>query len=128
MKKSKRKKPSAKSAPPAAAGFRPVEDRTVLALTVAWMLAALCSLAAELILLVVIAIEQWTLADDQASGLQMAAGALLLAAVVTGVLCLVLTPLVWRMRPDTPPWPIMAGAILVGILPLATLGLFVWLS
>lgn len=51
----------------------------------------------------------------------MTAGAQLPAELVTGVLCLVSTRLVWRLPPVKPPLLIVVIAVLVGISPLATL-------
>jgi hypothetical protein len=122
VEKSKRKKRSAKSPPSGGTSSGQAEDRTVVAVTVVWMLTLVCSLAAELVLLVCLALARLLGAPSDAPSLaQVTAGALLLAALVTGVFCLALTPLVWRMRHIKPPLAIVAAAVLVGLAPLVTL-------
>ena len=82
------------------------------------MLTLLCSLAAELGTLVCLALSRWQSVPNLA---KLTAGALLLAALVTGIVCLVLTPLVWRLRRIKPPLAIVAAAVLVGLALLVTL-------
>jgi hypothetical protein len=98
-----------------------------VAVTVVWMLTILSSLAAELAMLACLALSRWA-ASEGPNLARTAAGALLLAALVTGVLCLVLTPVVWRIRRIKPPLAIVAAAVLVGLAPLATLIILSWLT
>jgi len=49
------------------------------------------------------------------------ASALLFAALMTGVLCLGFTPLVYRVRQISPPQAITIGAILIGLSPIVML-------
>ena len=55
------------------------------------------------------------------------AGVLLFVALATGALCLAFTPLAFRVRKSPPPRAIAIAAVLIGVLPLATLrALAVW--
>jgi len=46
---------------------------------------------------------------------------LLFATLVTGVLCLALTPLAYRVRATRPPRSVTIGAVLIGLSPLVLL-------
>jgi hypothetical protein len=103
------------------------EDRVSLAVTVAWMLVLLCTVGAELAALACYAVVQWAPAPPgRIHPLRPAAGVLLLAAVVTGLLCLVLTPLAHRLLRDKPPALIVAAAVVAGLIPFVTLIAVAW--
>lgn len=101
----------------------------MLAVTVAWMLTLVCSLVAHLAALTALAIVRLRPAD--AEGAKLAAlttGTMLLAALVTGVVCLLLTPVVWRMRTIKPPRPIVVAAVVIGLAPLITWLVLRWVN
>jgi hypothetical protein len=58
---------------------------------------------------------------DEPSGLVLLPYVTLVIGLVSGVLCLLLTPLVYRLRKTPPPQLITLGAVLIGLAPLATL-------
>jgi hypothetical protein len=95
------------------------ESRAAVALTVAWMLTCMSTAAA---LFVVLALRLLMLAFPAAAGgahpLQRTAGMFLFVALMTGVLCLILTPLVYRARMSPPPRAVTVGAVLIGIAPI----------
>lgn len=106
-----------------------LEDRTTVALTVAWMLALLCSLSAELASLTVLVVARPVPPVEGRPQLAAAlAGGLLLAALVTGAACLLLTPIVWRLRKSKPPLAVGMAAVLVGLAPMITLVILYWLE
>lgn len=123
MKNLGRKRPRSKSGTSAPGASRPTEDRAALALTVVWMLTLLASAGAQGVaaLLVTVAWAVGPTAEAPSWPAVMAA-ALMPAAAITGVLCLSLTPLVWRIRAVKPPLTIVGAAVFVGALPLV-----VWL-
>src|SRR5205085_12207471 len=51
--------------------------------------------------------------------LEQAAGVLLFVAFATGLLCLALTPLAYRVRTIPPPRPVTVFAVAIGLAPLA---------
>jgi hypothetical protein len=53
--------------------------------------------------------------------LEAVSGTILLVAVTTGLVCLLLTPLVYRVRRTAPPRSITIGAALVGLAPLVAI-------
>jgi hypothetical protein len=96
------------------------ESRAAVALTVAWMLTCLGTAAS---MLVVLAFRLLMIGFPVAAGgqhpLQAVAGVLLFVGLVTGVLCVGLTPLVYRVRRAAPPLAITIGAVLIGVAPVA---------
>ena len=127
VKRAKRKKRPVPSAPLASARIAPAEDRSVLAVTVLWMLTILSSLAAEVgALSCFLAMRIWPVIAGDPDRRKVMIGALLLAASVTGLLSLALTPLVWRLRPIKPPLAILIAAVLVGMAPFVTLVILNW--
>ena len=115
---SRKKKHSGKSAFPRSrtAG----EDRGSVALTVVWMLTALATAAAVAVVLVA-RLLLWQFPPDSsgASPLRIVPELFLMVATITGLLCLVLTPVVYRARRDPPPRSIATTAVVVSVLPLA---------
>ena len=98
------------------------ESRGAVALTVAWMLTCMSTAAG---LMVVLALQLLMLAFPVAAGgfhpLGRVAGVLLAVALITGVCCVALTPLVYRVRQTPPPREITVGAVLIGIAPIVLL-------
>lgn len=99
------------------------ESRAAVALTVAWML--MC-LSTSVGVMVVLALELLMLAFPSPAGrhpLTQMSGVLLFVATTTGLLCLIFTPLALKVRQVSPPRQIVIGAILIGLAPLAILGM-----
>lgn len=99
---------------PASSG-RPAEDRRAEAITVLWMLAAVATLAAEAV----------SLGSRALLWLAGAAGVIgpivpawfALCALVTGTVCLLLTPVVWAVRRQKPPYSVVVTAVAISLLP-----------
>jgi hypothetical protein len=112
----KKRKNKAKQRRRLAKASLPIEDRRSEAVTVAWMLAIIATLGAEIVggvsLLVT---SDWNASAETRSLLP---GLMLFIAVVTGVICLLLTPLVHRFRRDPPPAPIQYVAVTASVLPI----------
>lgn len=89
-------------------------------MTVAWMLTTVFALAGETVALLGLASISlgMSLGDDRVVRLvsQMA----LLIAVMAAVVCLALTPFVYRFRDDPPPEAVTYGAVLIAAAPLLT--------
>ena len=99
------------------------ESRGAVALTVAWMLLALSTLAAQ-----VMAVAVWMFArtvgiPGRPNYLMLVPTTLMMVALFTGILVLVLTPLAYRVRRAPPPLSITVGAIVVALLPPAIVAL-----
>jgi len=98
------------------------ESRPAVALTVAWMLSCMSTAVG---ILTILALQLLMLAFPVAQGgkhpLAQVSGVLLFVALITGVVCLAFTPLVYRVRKAPPPSSITAGAILIGIAPIILL-------
>jgi hypothetical protein len=60
--------------------------------------------------------------------LEAVSGAILLVAGTTGLVCLLLAPLVHRIRRTAPPRSITIGAALIGLAPLVTIAVLALLS
>jgi hypothetical protein len=100
------------------------ESRPAVALTVVWMLTCTSTAAG---LIVVLALRLLMLLLPAARGgahpLASVAGMLLLVSLTTGVVCLLLTPLAYRVRRDPPPRAITIAAILIGLAPIVTIAI-----
>ncbi len=111
-KKKSKKRPARTSAP--------AESRSAEAATVFWMTSLLATVLAEgaglTARLVMVLVEPF-------EPLAMLSNLLLLIAAVTGLLCLVMTPVVLRVREVPPPTAITRFAVAASILPIATLAL-----
>ena len=98
------------------------ESRSAVALTVVWMLTCMSTAVG---CLVVLALRLLMLAVPGAAGrehpLSQAAGVLLFVAIATGVLCLTLTPLIYRVREVPPPRAVTIGAVAIGCAPIVLL-------
>ena len=98
------------------------ESRAAVAVTVAWMLACTSTAVG---MFVVLAFRFLMMAFPVAAGrdhpLGRIAGVLLFVAVMTGVVCLALTPVVYRVRGAAPPQAITIGAVMIGFSPIVML-------
>lgn len=98
------------------------ESRGSVAITVSWMLTMLATSGA-----IVLAVLFYFFASSQqlepksAQLFSLLSGAMLIVAAVTGLLCLGLTLMVYRVRRDPPPLAITVAAVFVSCLPLATM-------
>ncbi|HET6883896.1 MAG TPA: hypothetical protein VFI31_27325 [Pirellulales bacterium] len=90
------------------------EPRTVEVITVGWMLTVITTLACE----VGFVISRW-LAGDERSPLMVLSGLLLFAALVIGVVALLILPVVLRSRRVPPPSGVVVFAVVVSAAPLA---------
>ena len=106
------------------------DTRLAEALTVAWMLALMATLAAELLGLIgwlILAKQGGTAAAPALVG--MIPIVLFFISLVTGLSCLVLGVVVRKVRTDPPPRAIWRTAVIAGILPwVMLLSLFVMRS
>lgn len=97
------------------------ESRGAVALTVAWMLTCMSTAVA---LLVVVAARLLLAAVPaearDAHPLATVGGVILMVAMTTGTLCLLLTPLAYRVRRSPPPQQITIAAVIIGVAPLVT--------
>jgi hypothetical protein len=92
------------------------EPRSVEALTVFWMLTALATLIAETI--AAAALFAMAFSPDLGNSLlRIMPGVMLFTALVTGTICLALTPLVLRQRRTPPPRGVVGIVILIGVSP-----------
>jgi len=100
----------------------PQESRAAEAVTVFWMLTMMATLGAELVSLVSYALIAQL--DDPATlppALRMLPGVLQMTALVTGVLCLLLTPVAYKLRRVPPPGGVLVIAVAIGAFPLIML-------
>jgi hypothetical protein len=98
------------------------ETRAAVALTVVWMLTCMSTAAAMLMVLIFrLLVIGFPVAAGGRHPLAAVAGVLLFVALMTGVLCLALTPLVYRVRRTRPPRAITIGAVLIGAAPIVTM-------
>ena len=94
------------------------ESRTADAVTVAWMLTALATLAAELFaLLGWIAVAIAARSGKVPQEVVMLPVLLTFIALVTGLVCLLLIPVTHRVRSVPPPRSVTVFAAVVGIMP-----------
>jgi hypothetical protein len=95
------------------------ETRAAVALTVAWMLACMST---ALGMLVVLGLRLLMIAFPGGGGgvhpLEGIAGVMLFVALSTGLLCLLFTPLAYRVRQIAPPRAIAVSAVLIGLSPI----------
>src|SRR5438105_4791436 len=100
------------------------EPRSAVAVTVVWMLTCMSTAVG---CFVVLALRLLILALPVAAGpvhpLSQAADVLLFVAITTGVMCLALTPLIYRVRTIPPPRPVTIAAIAIGLAPIVLLTL-----
>jgi hypothetical protein len=96
------------------------EDRASLSLTVAWMLTAFAT-GIALVVVLIVQVLLWRFPPNTDGSKPFAAipSLFLLIATVTGLLSLILMPVVYRVRRDPPPRSIGASVVIVCLLPLA---------
>jgi hypothetical protein len=93
-----------------------------VALTVAWMLSCTSTAVAMIVVAALWLLSLvFPFADPRAHPLVVVAGMLLFVALATGLLCLLFTPLAYRVRRTAPPRTIAVAAVLIGLAPLITL-------
>ena len=104
------------------APFQPTdESREAEAVTVAWMLSFLATIAAQFagfVAWVVLVLNENP--NEPAPAAAFLPGLLLVSAIVTGTICLILTPFVYKMRKQKPPRLITFTVVLVGLMGYAT--------
>ena len=93
-----------------------VEDRRAEAVTVAWMLTMVATLGAQVVGAGVLVLLRFM--ADPPQSLQAFPGLMLFTAAITGLICILLTPLVYRFRRVPPPPGITTLAVTVSLLPL----------
>lgn len=89
-------------------------SRAMEALTIGWMLTVVTTLVCETAYVLVRSMNR----AGQPS-LTMLAGLLLFAALVTGIVVLIMTPVVLRGRRHPPPRPVTIVSLFIGAAPLA---------
>ena len=98
------------------------ESRPAVALTVAWMLSCMSTAVG---MLTVLTLRLLMLAFPVVQGgdhpLARISGVFLFVALITGLVCLAFTPLVYRVRKVPPPSSITVGAALIGVAPIVLL-------
>ncbi len=98
------------------------ESRGAVALTIAWMLTCLSTAVA---MGMVLGLRFLTIAFPVAAGgahpLGRIADVMLFVGLLTGLLCLLFTPLTLRARQVAPPKSVTAGAVLIGLSPVLLL-------
>lgn len=98
------------------------ESRSAVALTVVWMLTCMSTAAGSFVVLALqFLMLAWPVAGNRPHPLTQASGVLLFVAIATGVLCIALTPFVYRVRLAPPPRPVTVAAIAIGLAPIALL-------
>jgi hypothetical protein len=102
------------------------ESRASVAVTVAWMLTLFISGVALVIALVCLLVAQRAaLSQEAMRNVRVLSNLMILIAALTGLLCLVLTVTVYRVRRDPPPIAITVAAVVLSVLPLALLLLLI---
>jgi len=100
----------------------PTEERSAEAATVFWMLCALFTFCAEVVRLAAKAyLSHAGDVDPATTGLELLPYITLGIGVVSGIICLVLTPIVYRVRKTAPPRLVTLVVVLISLAPLATL-------
>jgi len=95
------------------------ESRGAVAVTVAWMLLALSCAAAQVVALAIWLIARSvTIPGQRPNALLLVVSTLGFVAILSGILVLVLTPLVYRIRVACPPLTITAVTIAIALFPL----------
>jgi hypothetical protein len=97
----------------------PQEERRAEAATVAWMLTTLTT-AAGLVCCGGATLLVWRF-ETPPTSLAMLPGLLMLMSTVAGLVVLILTPVVLRLRNAQPPKSITVGAVLIGAAPIVLL-------
>jgi hypothetical protein len=115
---SRKKKTRAKQTHPRSRAAE--EDRASVTITVVWMLSALVTTVAVAVVLVG-ELLLWRFPPETKASrpFEFVPSLFLLIALITGIMCLTLMPVVYRVRRDPPPRSIAIGAVVVCLLPLA---------
>lgn len=95
---------------------------TAEAVTVGWVLCLLTTAATELAG-VLTRVLHTTYGSER---LNMLSGLLLLAAAISGLFLLALTPVTVKLRNDPLPQPLIVAALLMGVVPLLTLAILLF--
>ena len=96
----------------------PVEDQRSVAVTVAWMMATLATAAALALAGGAYVLTRSLLSNaGQPNPLTALPGLLLFIAVVTGILTLLLIPVVYRVRTTPPPSTVTIGSACIAVSP-----------
>ena len=93
----------------------PAEAPTAEFLTIAWLLTVMTTLGCEVGYFVVTMISNWRV---DAKWLELLAGVLMFAALVTGLMSVGMLFAVRRMRKIPPPTPIVIFSVIVGVTPI----------
>jgi heme/copper-type cytochrome/quinol oxidase subunit 2 len=102
-----------------------LESQAAIALTVGWMLTTMSTLVALLVAGAVgLAILVWPTDQGREHPLSAISGLMLLVSAATGVVCIALTPFVYRVRRSPPPRTVTVAAVLIGLAPLVTIAVF----
>ncbi len=96
------------------------ESRTAVAATVAWMLALMATVLAELLGLTC---QLYTILVENLEVLRVLGTVMLFVALLAGFITLALVPIVLRVAQRRPPRSIVVFSLVVGILPLVALAL-----
>src|SRR5262245_55328359 len=88
------------------------EERFADALTIIWMLSAVATLAAQMVAGLARALVLFTGEETPQMVARILPGWFLLCSLITGIVCLILTPLAYFVRRTKPPTSIMVTAIL----------------
>ncbi|MBM4004692.1 MAG: hypothetical protein FJ295_15645 [Planctomycetes bacterium] len=99
------------------------DNRVGEAITVAWMLATVATLMAEVVGLISFAVVAWIGAKELPAGALVLPWVMWVSAIVTGVLNLILGAIASRIRAVPAPTAIAIGSAVIGILPI--LGLLI---
>jgi hypothetical protein len=98
------------------------EDRRGDAVTVGWMLAMMATAAGDVLALLAAIIMPTIALQAEKPGLALALPQLLLfVAAVTGIVCVLLTPVVYKFRRVPPPPQITGFGLVVSVLPVLAL-------
>jgi hypothetical protein len=102
------------------------DNRVAEAITVAWMLATVATLMAELVGLISFAVVAWIGAKELPAGALVLPWVMWVSAIVTGILGLVLGAIASRIRAVPAPVSVAIVSAVIGILPI--LGLLILIS
>lgn len=98
------------------------DNRTADAATVGWTLAAMATLGAlALRWLVQLMINSTADPKSLPEATPFIPGLMLFSALISGILAVSATPLVYWLRRSSPPWQITAAVMVIGLTPLALL-------
>jgi hypothetical protein len=95
----------------------PAESPSSKGVTVFWMTSLLATVLSQIVALAL----RLLLLLGSAPPLLLLSNVMQLVAVVTGVVCLLVTPIVYRVRDTPPPRAITQFAVVAGLLPIVVL-------